>query len=103
MMETDAVQSVRRIVERYDLSKECMREVAVILREALYRMTHLVSLCDRDILCTDDATFVAHVRQINHLQTRAIAVLQEEGVQRHDIDHLVTRLLALFEKQGAGW
>jgi hypothetical protein len=102
-METDAVLSVRRIVERYDLTKECVKEVTVILREALYRMTHLVHLCDGGDLCSDDAAFVAHVRQINYLQMRAIGVLQDEGVTRPDIDHLVARLLALIENQGGGW
>ena len=43
-METDAVLSVRRIVERYDLTKECVKEVTVILREALYRSRNLVSI-----------------------------------------------------------
>lgn len=98
-MNAETVESVQEIVQRYALSIPCIKEVATLLREALYRMLHLIRLCeDREMEVRGEA-FFAHVKQINHLQLRSVQVLRDEGVSEEDTSKLIQHLLSLLEAQ----
>jgi len=98
-MNAETVESVQEIVQRYSLTVPCIKEVATLLREALYRMVHLINLCEDEGLEVRGEAFLAHVKQINHLQSRAVHVLRDVGVSEQDTGKLIQQLVALLEAQ----
>lgn len=95
----EAVEAAQEIVKKYSLSVPCVRQIAALLSEALYRMIHLVHMCEEGDLELEGSAFLAHVKQINHLQLRAVGILRDEGVSEEDTNVLIQQLMALLEAQ----